>query len=99
MITLTHVRDGLFTIPFFLTFGLILLIFDVAQRTSRHPSGCRKSTCRTFHARGILAILPRTGAVPQAHCLILDFTAPRRHLRGLPAWLNTSSSPALDSTT
>ncbi len=30
-----HLRDWLFTIPFLLTFGLILLVFDVLQRVAR----------------------------------------------------------------
>lgn len=32
---MTSVRDWLFTIPFLLAFGLILLVFDVAQRVAR----------------------------------------------------------------
>jgi 1-acyl-sn-glycerol-3-phosphate acyltransferase len=32
---MTRVRDWLFTIPFLLAFGLILLVFDVAQRVAR----------------------------------------------------------------
>ena len=32
---MTRVRDWLFTVPFLLIFGLILLVFDVAQRIAR----------------------------------------------------------------
>jgi 1-acyl-sn-glycerol-3-phosphate acyltransferase len=32
---LRRVRDWLFTVPFLLTFGLLLLVFDVAQRIAR----------------------------------------------------------------
>ncbi len=35
MTTLTHARDWLFTILFLLAFGIILLVFDVAQRIAR----------------------------------------------------------------
>jgi 1-acyl-sn-glycerol-3-phosphate acyltransferase len=30
-----HLRDWLFTIPFLLTFGLLLVVFDIAQRVAR----------------------------------------------------------------
>ena len=30
-----HLRDWLFTVPFLLTFGLLLLVFDIAQRVAR----------------------------------------------------------------
>src|SRR6266849_6371886 len=35
MILLTRTRDWIVTFPFFLVFGVILLIFDVAQRIAR----------------------------------------------------------------